>query len=45
MAKERQAATRKQGQKPVPANLPERDKGDARDQAGKAFGEWRSHLN
>src|SRR2546430_2163587 len=35
-AKERQATTRKKGNQPVPANLPERDKGDARDQAAAA---------
>jgi hypothetical protein len=37
-AKERQAATRKRGNSPVPENLPGREKGDSRDQAGKMFG-------
>ena len=37
-AEQRQAATRKKGDRPVPANLPERDKGDSRDKVGEAFG-------
>lgn len=37
-AKERQTATLKKGDKPVPASLPERERSDARDLAGKAVG-------
>src|SRR5579883_979713 len=37
-ARERQSATRKKGDSLVPVNLPERDKGDSRDQVGKAVG-------
>ncbi|MFA6242038.1 MAG: hypothetical protein WC655_13980 [Candidatus Hydrogenedentales bacterium] len=38
-AKERQVVNLKRGDtKPVPVNLPEREKGDSRDQAGKAVG-------
>lgn len=37
-AKERQLAALKKGAAPVPANLPERAEGDARDHAAKAVG-------